>query len=141
MGSSAIDEWERRTGRRITGLCQWHAFETGIGKRPTTGLCGARCSGKRRPWIRGKPCEQPVVKGRKRCRHHGAFNGGKRTPKWTAAEKEARARAKSELSDWLIEQAKLKAARPRPIQWSPDPPQILEEQFRPARKPRGWSPY
>jgi hypothetical protein len=80
------------------------------------------------------------VKGKKRCRFHGAWNGGKRTPD-SAAVRQAKKRAQVELSDLLWERQKLKERQPKPIVWEPEPPRSLEEQFRPAPRKRGWTPY
>lgn len=141
MSPEAVAKAEKRFGRRAVPLCHWHAFRVGLtrgGRR-----CGARCSAKRRPWNKGKPCEAFAIRGQKRCRAHGGRNGGLRRPKYSAAEKEAMKRAQVELSDWLWEQQRRKERRPKPVQWQPEPERSVEDVFKEHRRPRPkrWTPY
>jgi hypothetical protein len=46
----------------------WDRWRVGDPGRPQ---CGARCK------RTGKPCPQPPVRGRARCRFHGGFGGGR----------------------------------------------------------------
>jgi hypothetical protein len=74
------------------------------------------------------------------CRKHGAKGGvlGKNNrARWTAAQREGRAAARAEFSDYLMGLAK----RPKPIRWEPERPKTLEDAFRPTPRKRGWTPY
>jgi hypothetical protein len=144
MSTEAIDRTEKRLGIRRPGFCYWHATGRNVGKRPIAPLCGARCTGKRNPSIRGKPCERHALKSKKRCHLHGGRNGGKRVPKYSPEVREARKRAQVQESDRLYALWLAKQAKPRPVLWEPAPQRSLEDVFREGRqrkRDRAWSPY
>jgi hypothetical protein len=93
------------------------------------------------------PCRQFAVKGKKRCRLHGAFNGGWQRPKWTPLQRQLRKRAQVEESDRLYDLWLAKQRRPKVAPWPTSRPTMtMEEQFRQGgrgqgRKRDGWTPY